>query len=164
MEVPPGLSYLVRILPLPLLPCAATHAVLTYILPLLTSGALPPWSRVAAALLAQPAGVFLSDLYEKHRQAGDAAASGAVRMPVIHDKWPLGLSVLSALKESVRSGYPGDLIRDWSEEHGNTFIMKVLLQKVTPKRNCSRVHRLEKHQKRRSTAPLSLTTRILNGL
>ncbi|KAJ7208982.1 cytochrome P450 monooxygenase pc-3 [Mycena pura] len=130
MEIPPGLSYLVRVLPLTLLPCAATYAVLTHILPFLTSGALPLWSRVAAALLAQPAGVFLSDLYEEHRQARDAASRGAVRMPVIHDKWPLGLSVLSALKESVRSGYPGALIQDWIEEHGNTFITKVLLQKV----------------------------------
>ncbi|KAJ7062902.1 cytochrome P450 monooxygenase pc-3 [Mycena amicta] len=123
MEIPPGLKYLSRALPLTLLPCAATYLVL---------GAfpLPLWSRVLAALLAQPLGLIFADWFKETREAGDAHARGAELIPVIRDSRPFGLNTLSVLRKSFKSGYPGDFIEDWREEYGNTFITKVMLNRV----------------------------------
>ncbi|KAJ7062885.1 cytochrome P450 [Mycena amicta] len=125
MEIPPGLKYLSRALPLTLLPCVATYLVLGAF-----PQALPLWCRVLAALLAQPLGLILDDWYKQTREAGDARARGAELIPVIRDSRPFGLNTLAVLRKSFRSGYPGDFIEDWREEYGNTFITKVMLDRV----------------------------------
>lgn len=106
MELPPGLAYLAEVLPLTLLPSAVTYAFLSRVLPLLDLGfpPLPLWSRVLAALIAQPIGVILVYWYNEFQHARDAASRGAVPIPVIQDKWPGGLSQVAAM---VKSEYPG---------------------------------------------------------
>ncbi|KAF7344028.1 hypothetical protein MVEN_01692300 [Mycena venus] len=125
MELPPGLLYLAEILPLTLLPSIATYALLTWGLPLLDSGLppLPLWSRILAAIIAQPVGLVVTHLYRKFRYARDAASRGAVQIPVVRDKWPGGLSLI---RQMTRTAYPGDFLQNWSDLYGNTFVAHIL--------------------------------------
>ncbi|KAJ7924700.1 cytochrome P450 monooxygenase pc-3 [Mycena leptocephala] len=127
MELPPGLAYLAEVLPLTLLPSAVTYAFLSHVLPLLDLGfpPLPLWSRVLAALIAQPIGVILVYWYNEFQHARDAASRGAVPIPVIQDKWPGGLSQVAAM---VKSEYPGDFLQNWCDQYGHTVMGKVFLE------------------------------------
>ncbi|KAJ7031138.1 cytochrome P450 [Mycena alexandri] len=125
MEIPPGLAHLARILPPTLLPCAATYFVLSRVPPLLDLGLLPLWSRVLCAVVAQP---VLAYFYNEYQQARDAASLGAMRIPVVYDKWPGGLSLISKMVKSFNEGYPGDFLEEWCEHYGNTLVTKVLFQ------------------------------------
>ncbi|KAF7344029.1 hypothetical protein MVEN_01692400 [Mycena venus] len=125
MELPPGLLYLAEILPLTLLPSILTYALLTRGLPLLDSGLppLPLWSRILAAIIAQPVGLVVTHLYRKFRYARDAASRGAVQIPVVRDEWPGGLSLI---RQMTRTAYPGDFLQNWSDLYGNTFVAHIL--------------------------------------
>ncbi|KAJ7165554.1 cytochrome P450 monooxygenase pc-3 [Mycena crocata] len=129
MDIPPGIVYLAHTLPFTLLPCAITYAFLTRVLPILDFSPLPLWSRILAALVAQPAGIVLLYLHNNHRQAREAASLGAVQIPLVHDKWPGSLSLLSAARESFKSGYPGDFLQDWCDQYGNTVQTKILFDR-----------------------------------
>ncbi|KAJ7475136.1 cytochrome P450 [Mycena galericulata] len=130
MEIPPGLGYLARVLPLTLLPCAVTFAFLSSVLPLLELGPLPLWSRVLAAIMAQPAAVVIGYIYNEFQQARDAESRGAAPIPVVHDKWHgLGLTLVSEMMNSFRTGYPGDFLRHWFDQYGNTVMAKILFER-----------------------------------
>ncbi|KAJ7485209.1 cytochrome P450 monooxygenase pc-2 [Mycena galericulata] len=129
MEIPPGLEYLARVLPLTLLPCAVTFAFLNNVLPLLELGPLPLWSRVLAAIMAQPASVVIGYIYNEYQQARDAASRGAAPIPLVHDKWGgLGLTLVSEMMNSFRTGYPVDFLRHWFDQYGNTVMAKILFE------------------------------------
>ncbi|KAJ7499687.1 cytochrome P450 monooxygenase pc-2 [Mycena latifolia] len=123
MDVPPGIAYLARALPLILLPCALTYVLLTRILPLLEIGTLPLWTRVLLALVSQPAGLTLIYLYNEYQHARDAASRGAAMIPVVYGKWPGSLSLISKIKES-------DFIQDWCDQYGQTIMTKILFERV----------------------------------
>ncbi|KAJ7499680.1 cytochrome P450 monooxygenase pc-2 [Mycena latifolia] len=130
MELPPGVVYLGRSMPLTLLPCAVAYAFLTRILPLFEIGTLPLWFRVLLALLSQPAGLTLIYLYNEYQHAQDATSRGAAMIPVVYDKWPGSLSLISKIRDGFQMGYPGDFIRDWCDQYGNTIMTKILFERV----------------------------------
>ncbi|KAJ7609553.1 cytochrome P450 [Mycena polygramma] len=129
MELPPGIAYIAQVLPLTLLPPALTFTFLTRILPLLDVGVplLPLWSRVLAALIAQPVGVIFLYLFKEYRFARDAASRGAVPIPLVHNKWSAGFPQIAAMSKSE---YPGDFLQDWSEQYGNTVMVKPMFDPV----------------------------------
>ncbi|KAF8160351.1 cytochrome P450 [Mycena galopus ATCC 62051] len=129
MELPPGLVYLAQVLPLTLLPSAATYVALTYVLPLLDLGfpLLPLWGRVVAALIAQPVGLVFSHFYHEFQFAREAASRGAVPIPVVHDKWPGGLSLVASIRAEA---YPADFLKKWCEEYGNTVMAKIMFDRA----------------------------------
>ncbi|KAJ7667055.1 cytochrome P450 [Mycena rosella] len=108
-----------------MLPCAVAYTFLTRILPLLEIGTLPLWSRVLVALVSQPAGSALIHLYHEYREAKDATSRGAAMIPVVQD-WPGGLNLISKIRESFKTGYPGDFLQDWCDQYGNTIMTKIL--------------------------------------
>ncbi|KAF7343938.1 hypothetical protein MVEN_01682500 [Mycena venus] len=125
MEVPPGPTYLARVLPITFLPTVVTYVFLARILPVLDLGlpSLPVWSCVLAALITQPVGVVITYIYKEFQHARDAASRGAVSIPAVYDKWPGGFSLIGALR---KSSYPGDFLLDWCDRYGNTFMAKIL--------------------------------------
>ncbi|KAJ7123182.1 cytochrome P450 [Mycena epipterygia] len=128
MEIPPGLAYLARVLPLTFLPCAAVYTFLTRILPLFDLGPFPLWIRILLTLIAQPAGVALVYIYTEHQQTTDAASRGAALIPVVYSKWPGGLSLIPKIRDSLQFGYPADFLEDWCDEYGNTVMTKILFE------------------------------------
>ncbi|KAJ7755198.1 cytochrome P450 [Mycena metata] len=125
MEIPPGLAHLARILPPALLPCAVTYFFLSRVPLLLDWGVLPLWSRVLGTIVAPP---IVAYVYNEYQQAREAASLGAVRLPVVYDRWPGGLSLISKMAKSFKEGYPGDFLEEWCEQYGNTLVTKVLFQ------------------------------------
>ncbi|KAF7301073.1 hypothetical protein MIND_00671300 [Mycena indigotica] len=123
MEVPPGIKYLARTLPVALLPCALAFASLLRV-------DLPLGARILLSLLANPLSLFVSDWYQQVHEARHASSRGAELIPVVRDSRPFGLGTLAKLRESFRSGYPGDFIEDWREEYGHTFMTKIFFDRV----------------------------------
>ncbi|KAJ6544205.1 cytochrome P450 monooxygenase pc-2 [Mycena capillaripes] len=128
MEIPPGLVYIAYDLPATLVPCALTFTFLTVALPQFDVAPLPLWQRVLAAVIAQPVGVVLSHFYEEYKQARAAAAFGAEQIPVVYSKLPAGISTNRAMAQSFRTGYPGEFLKDWIDQWGNTVMTKIFYE------------------------------------
>ncbi|KAJ7485205.1 cytochrome P450 monooxygenase pc-2 [Mycena galericulata] len=84
--------------------------------------------------MAQPAAVVIGYIYDEHQQARDAASRGAAPIPLVHDKWQgLGLTLVSEMMTSFRklfrTGYPGDFLRHWFDQYGNTVMAKILFER-----------------------------------
>ncbi|KAK7059973.1 cytochrome P450 [Favolaschia claudopus] len=123
MDLPPGVVYISRELPLTLLPSALTYVFLTRLLPLLSGLELPLSARVGAAIIAHPIGIVISYIFREIRYARDAASRGAVHIPAVPSKKWGGLSLIEEMRRSV---YPADFLLDWMEVYGNTVVAKVL--------------------------------------
>ncbi|KAF7331544.1 hypothetical protein MKEN_00033500 [Mycena kentingensis (nom. inval.)] len=137
MSIPPGIRlYLAPKLLRTLLPVAGTFIILASYLyahgvPLIDMfGFLPLWVWIVVPVIAQPFGLIFADWYKQMIEAGDARRRGAELIPIVRDSKPFGLDTLRILKASFRSGYPADFIEDWRAEYGNTFITKVMLERV----------------------------------
>ncbi|KAJ7833278.1 cytochrome P450 monooxygenase pc-3 [Mycena leptocephala] len=128
MELPPGLIYLAEVLPLTLFPSAVTYAFLSRISPLIDLG-VPPlslWTRILVTLFAPPVCGILVHFYKKYQNTRDAAARGATPIPVVYDKWPGGISLITSVLKSFTAGYPGDFLQDWCERYGNTVTANLM--------------------------------------
>ncbi|KAJ7250360.1 cytochrome P450 monooxygenase pc-3 [Mycena rebaudengoi] len=127
MPIPPGILYLCRVVPLAILPSAATYVVLTRIFH--QFGIEPPARIVLlATVLAQPI-VFLSSiLYRSLTNLNDAASRGATLIPRVPDQWPGGLSSLSLIGKGLQSGYPANPFHKWFETYGETVMVNLLFE------------------------------------
>ncbi|KAF8960254.1 cytochrome P450 monooxygenase pc-2 [Flammula alnicola] len=118
MGLPPGLAYLLRLVPYFVIPSATVFALLRLSQQYQTAVSIPSWFAVTATILAWPALVFFNIYYTKLANKRAAAAHGAILAPLVPESV---FSVLPKLVEGSENGLTGDLLYRWSRKYGNAY-------------------------------------------
>jgi hypothetical protein len=103
MSLPPGPLFLLRLalqnLPTSIALYGGSRLAVFYL-----GVATPVWLTIITALSAQLILLAVMSHWRAYRNRSDAVANGAVLVPQVQDS---GLSTISAMVESLKSGYPG---------------------------------------------------------
>jgi hypothetical protein len=67
----------------------------------------PTWLAVSLSLFALPVTSIAKGYWRNYCDRRDAEAQGAVLIPQLQDKWPGGLSIIAAIANGLKTGYPG---------------------------------------------------------
>jgi hypothetical protein len=97
---PPGLLYVVQIIPklaLPLLPVLIAHRISSYI--------LPTYLWTIAYILAAPAMIVVLVVSQRLREEGEIKKLGARRVPEVLTRWPGGLDGSLKVVKGFTNGY-----------------------------------------------------------
>ncbi|PPQ86763.1 hypothetical protein CVT25_012408 [Psilocybe cyanescens] len=116
MELPPGLVYIFGHLPRVLISSTSTYIGLYILQDRQVLPNLPSWAPIVVAILAWPI-IFIAHRYNTlwaNKRA--AAANGATIAPFVN-KSPL--AIISEVVETIRNGYPGEVVLRWTKEYGN---------------------------------------------
>ncbi|KAF8075855.1 cytochrome P450 [Lyophyllum atratum] len=124
MHIPPGLRYLSQIAVSCLPASILTYAILTVLVGRGTS--IPGWLVRVSALLSRPAYLIISHFWSEVSKRAEARRRGALVVPQVDDPWPGGLSIIAAMVKNFKTGYPGDIFREWCEQYGNTYALKII--------------------------------------
>ncbi|KAF9471382.1 cytochrome P450 [Pholiota conissans] len=122
MALPPGPAHLLRLLPYFALPSATLYAFLR-ISEIFFAVTLPLWFIAPATLLAKPGLFFLTRYYRKLRDRWDATVNEAILPPYVQESV---LSAISKLADSIRTGYPADVMQEWADKYGNVTQFDIL--------------------------------------
>ncbi|KAF8960281.1 cytochrome P450 [Flammula alnicola] len=122
MELPPGPLYLLQLFPYFALPSTIVYLFLTSS----EKGfgfALPSSLVIAATIIAKPALFILKKYYRKLVDIRAASASDAMLPPYVQEST---LTIISDLRESMRDGYPAEVMQRWADEYGSVVRFDLL--------------------------------------
>ncbi|KDQ21154.1 hypothetical protein BOTBODRAFT_149912 [Botryobasidium botryosum FD-172 SS1] len=121
--LPPGLSFLFRVLPTVLGPPLALHAVFLLLPPSLSPSAI---FRPFLYFLALPLYGFAKYTFKSASHARDARRLGAVRIPQVRGNAPGNIDIVAKLEEQMRLDYCGTPMETFIAEYGKTYAIKML--------------------------------------
>ncbi|KAF9460985.1 cytochrome P450 monooxygenase pc-3 [Collybia nuda] len=124
MNIPPGIVYIAQTL-LILLPFSGLSYLGINLAANYAGYILPVWLIVLLSLLSRPLWLITLRYRVQFSHRSEAAKRGAALIPHVHDKWPGGFSITSAMVNSFKTGYPGDIFVEWSKQYGNTFYLNL---------------------------------------
>lgn len=108
MPIPPGIRYLSHAFLLCIPISIFGYLVLSILIKYLDLGATTPqWRVILLALLTRPFYSFVLLFWNSYAISSDARRNGAQLVPQVRDPWPGGMSLVSAMVKSFKSGYPG---------------------------------------------------------
>ncbi|KAF9475908.1 cytochrome P450 monooxygenase pc-3 [Pholiota conissans] len=122
MALPPGPAYLLRLLPYFILPSMTVYVFLR-LSEGLFSIVLSNCLTIPVIILAKPILFFATRHYRKVKDNWDANANNAILPPHVQESV---YSMFVKLGESLRSGFPSDVMQEWAEEYGNTIQLDML--------------------------------------
>ncbi|KAF8905831.1 cytochrome P450 monooxygenase pc-3 [Gymnopilus junonius] len=121
MASPPGLRYVLRLIPYFAIPSVAVYGSLWLLQEYKLHPALifPSWFIILCAIFARPA-LFLVQFkyYTPWVDKRAAAQHGAILAPHISES---AFTIIPQMIESTRIGYPSDIVLGWSKKYGNTY-------------------------------------------
>ncbi|PPQ87646.1 hypothetical protein CVT25_011484 [Psilocybe cyanescens] len=117
MSLPPGLTYLLGAFVHFGIPSTATYVLLNFaqerqVLPV----NLPRWAIVSIAIAARPIIAIVSKYHSKWANKRAAVTNGAIIAPYVQEST---FSIILELLESLRNGYPAEVLHRWNKEYGN---------------------------------------------
>ncbi|TFK28591.1 cytochrome P450 monooxygenase pc-3 [Coprinopsis marcescibilis] len=125
VELPPGIAYLIRILPNLVVP-PATVLVATKVAQGPLELNIPTWAVILASALSLPL-AFFAQFAQKTIADSRAAANHAAKLPpCVYDSWPGGIGLLRATLQNFSDGYPGELFNDWVNQYGNLVNFRIM--------------------------------------
>ncbi|KAJ8474747.1 hypothetical protein ONZ45_g15848 [Pleurotus djamor] len=127
MSLPIGLLHLLKQLPAITAPSLFTFVVLKHGFPRVLPYTLPGLFTALASVLATPLYILLSSTYRDFNNRRAAAKANAVLPTSIEASWG-GLSTAKTIQRNIKTGYPGDNFKMWSERYGNTFAYDILTE------------------------------------
>lgn len=104
-EIPPGLVYCARVLPVVLAPSVTVYCI-CHILVSDYAWDIPSWLSILLSIAARPIVSVVLGWYDEFATRRAATACGAVFPPTLHSKLPGGLSIIGELMDGMRDGYP----------------------------------------------------------
>ncbi|KDR66458.1 hypothetical protein GALMADRAFT_259236 [Galerina marginata CBS 339.88] len=126
MTLPPGVGYLLRLIPRFAIPSAIAYFSLK-LLQRQQEIEISNWIVIPIALLARPALFFFNKFYSRRVNKRKAAANGAVLAPSLQ----LSASrIMSMLGDAIRTGFPAKVFWDWSKEYGNVYQVDLVTNQI----------------------------------
>lgn len=108
---PPGIAYLLRVIPHFALPSIATYLALNFLQSRqLLPFHVPPLAIGATSILARPIIFYASKILSQWTDKRAARAHGAIVAPYVQESV---FTIIGEIVESVRNGYPGGYILCW---------------------------------------------------
>ncbi|TRM60432.1 cytochrome P450 [Schizophyllum amplum] len=126
---PPGVGLLTKALPHLALPSIITYGCLRA-LENVREVKLPIWMTVAIVVLVHPMLSIFRSFRDDWQMHSKAAANAAVVPPLLPSKLPLGLSHLSTVRNTVRSGVFARVLGVWAKELDATVYRVNLLGRI----------------------------------
>ncbi|PPR03000.1 hypothetical protein CVT24_012329 [Panaeolus cyanescens] len=117
--LPPGLRYILTVLPRLIAPSLAIGAGLIATKTHLNAHDLPTWSIFLVSVLAHPLISYTRSQLDRLSDKRAARANDAVLPPLLKEST---LSIVSKLMKSISSGYPGDAFAAWTKEYGTNYL------------------------------------------
>ncbi|KIM42743.1 hypothetical protein M413DRAFT_444410 [Hebeloma cylindrosporum] len=115
LKLQPGPAHLLGFLPNFIVPSATVYLSLRVLQEQLHLD-IPSSLVIASTVLARPFLFILTRYYTLWANNRAAIANGAVLAPEVQQST---LSIISALTNSVKNGYPGDVVLDWLHRYGS---------------------------------------------
>ncbi|TDL26691.1 cytochrome P450 monooxygenase pc-2 [Rickenella mellea] len=112
---PPGVLFLLGVLP-PISLAAIAVYVTTHLLRSYFEIYVPAAVSILTFLLLYPSYKAAAIAWDVHSQKREAAAMGAVEVPLWEAKWPGGLDLLLLIAKKIENGYPGEVF-NWPLQH-----------------------------------------------
>ncbi|EKM60397.1 uncharacterized protein PHACADRAFT_189528 [Phanerochaete carnosa HHB-10118-sp] len=127
MALPPGLLYLLPIIPQLLVPPMAV-CLLAYIARVCFGYNIPVWAIAAACVLSWPAALTVLVQWYDHKVDREAAARGSKMPRAVKRKYLGGVDALMAFDKAVEERIIGCRLSEWAQEYGWTFNFRLLFQ------------------------------------
>ncbi|KAF8189713.1 cytochrome P450 monooxygenase pc-1 [Pholiota molesta] len=126
MELPPGIIYLLGSFPAYFIPALLVYISLTLLREYRWLGFdIPQWLIVALAICSRPIWITWGVICNKLTRRKVAASLGAVIPPVVQE-W--SIFTVSKFAETLRHGYPSDVLHQFSLKYGNAYQLEMLNQ------------------------------------
>ena len=68
---------------------------------------IPGWVSVTASVLAIPIAIVVRNAWREYKNGKDAAKRGAVPLPLVRYKWPMGMDAILQLQRSFSAKFLG---------------------------------------------------------
>ncbi|KAG6808866.1 hypothetical protein H0H92_002528 [Tricholoma furcatifolium] len=124
-RVPPGLYYLARLF----LPWTITYFTVSVLLResiRLFGAPIPGWAIGVSAILCRPVYLVIMHIWKTCITVVEVRRTGSLVVPQVYDPLPFGLSLVSAMVKSFKTGFPGDILQEWRLQYGNTYILNLV--------------------------------------